>query len=205
MDGQVSRPIDYTLFFRLAEFHRIWERRIWPNGVRALWGLRACFNKSGNGCTLRRFLPPPPLFGFFQGSPSFTSGGLSPFVPAPQSRQATRRSLEYQMTPERTFVSLSSFSQTQTLSFSSLPFPLLPSCKDAHRAHHKTTKPDRQNRQRTVSHLPPLHTMCVYVCGVRAHVPARDRSFFEASDTFAPERHTRTLLLMALNRESEET
>ena len=28
------------------------------------------------------FPPPPPLFDFFQGSPSFTSGGLSPFVPA---------------------------------------------------------------------------------------------------------------------------
>ena len=86
------------------------------------------------------------------------------------------------------------------------PLPLLPSCKDAHRAHHKTTKPDRQNRQRAVSHLlPPLHTMCV--CGVRAHVPTRDRSFLEASDTFAPERHKTTLLLllMALNRESEET
>ena len=26
MDGQVSRPIDYTLFFQLAEFHRIRER-----------------------------------------------------------------------------------------------------------------------------------------------------------------------------------
>ena len=133
----------------------------------------ACFNKSGNGCTLRRFLP-SSSFRLFSRL-SFTSGGLSPFVPtrapksaaaaSPRRQLATRRSLEYQMTPERTFVSLSSLSPQRSRH---TPLPLLPSCKDAHRAHHKTTKPDRQkegraNRQRTVSHLPPLHTMCVCV------------------------------------------
>ena len=164
--------------------------------------------------------PPPPLFDFFQGSPSLR-GAFLPLCPrAPQSRRRrartgswppTRRSLEYQMTPERTFVSLSSF-------FAQRRHTPLPRClflffhHARTRAHHKTTQPDRQierraNRQRTVvSHLPPSHTTCVCVWRACACVPARDRSFLEASDTFAPERHKKTtLLLMALNRESEET